>query len=104
MKKRNYILTDDGALTKYLGVDIRYDKKGGFELVQLFLIEIIIDLLGINSYESNCNTRPVPAVKPLLHKNVEGLPRNNSWNYRTAIGMMTYLQGKSRPDISMAVH
>ena len=32
------------------------------------------------------------------------MPRNNTWNYRTAIGMLTYLQGTTRPDISMAVH
>ena len=45
---------------KYLGDDVKYDKKGGFELVQPYLIERTIDLLGINSNESNCNTRQVP--------------------------------------------
>ena len=35
---------------------------------------------------------------------LEGLPRNNIWNYRTAIDMLTYLQGTTRPDISMALH
>ena len=104
LKKKNYILTDEGSLTKYLGVDVKYKNDGGFEITQPFLIQRIIDVLGINDNDSQCNTRPTPAVKPLLHKDLEGLPRNNSWNYRTAIGMLTYLQGTTRPDISMAVH
>ena len=104
LRGKDYILTDEGPLTKYLGVDVKYNKRGGFELAQPFLIERIINLLGVNANESNWNTRPTPAVKPLLHKDTNGIPRNNSWNYRTAIGMLTYLQGTSRPDISMAVH
>ena len=101
LKRKNYILTDEGSLSKYLGVDVLYDKNGGFELVQPFLIERVLDVLGIKTSEGNCNTRPTPAVKPLLHKDLEGLPRNNTWNYRTAIGMLTYLQGTTRPDVSM---
>ena len=27
-----------------------------------------------------------------------------NWNYRTAVGMLTYLQSNTRPEISMAVH
>jgi len=88
-----------------LGVDVKYKENGNFELVQPFLIQRVIDLLGITANDSKCNTRPTPAVKPLLHKDdLNGVPRMNSWNYRTAIGMLTYLQGTTRPDISMAVH
>ena len=42
--------------------------------------------------------------KPVLHKDLEGKPRKLSWKYRTAVGMLTYLQGNTRPEISMAVH
>ena len=104
LKNKNYILTDEGSLTKYLGVDVKYKENNCFEIVQPFLIQRVIDLLGITANDSNCNSRPTPAVKPLLHKDLDGLDRNNSWNYRTAIGMLTYLQGTTRPDISMAVH
>ena len=50
------------------------------------------------------NTKPTPAVKPLLNKDLLGEPRHNKWNYRQAIGMLTYLQGTTRPDIFMTVH
>ena len=103
LKRKKYILTDEGSLTKYLGVDVKYRKKGSIELIQPFLIQRIIDLLGIEG-DSTCNTRPTPAVKPLLHKDLRGEARKNKWNYRQAVGMLTYLQGITRPDIAMAVH
>jgi len=104
LKKKHYILTDEGSLSKYLGVDVKSKENGNFEFVQPFFIQRVIDLLGITANHSKCNTRPTPAVKPLLHKDLNGVPRVNPWNYRTAIGMLTYLQGTTRPDISMAVH
>ena len=60
-------------------------------------------MLGIKN-ESAHNIKLTPAVKPLLNKDLKGEDRKNKWNYRTAIGMLTYLQGTTRPDISMAVH
>ena len=66
LKKQNYILTDEGTLTKYLGVDVKTKTNGGFELTQKFLIQRIIDLLGLEG-ESKHNTKPTPAVKPILH-------------------------------------
>ena len=46
----------------------------------------------------------MPVGKPLLHKDISGKPRKETWNYRTAVGMMTYLQGNIRTEMSMAVH
>ena len=103
LQKKKYILTNEGPISKYLGVDVRKHKDGSFELVQPFLIQRIIDLLGLEG-DSKHNTKPTPVTKPLLHKDVEGESRHNCWSYRKAIGMLTYLQGTSRPDISMAVH
>ena len=103
LKEKGFILTDEGSLEKYLGVDVKRKKDGSLELVQPFLIERILTVLGMKN-ESEHNTKPTPAVKPLLNKDLKGENRKNNWNYRTAIGMLTYLQGTSRPDISMAVH
>ena len=75
LQKKNYILTDDGSLTKYLGVDVKY-KNDSMELVQPFLIQRIIHLLGLEG-DSNMNTKPTPAVKPLINKDLQGEPRHN---------------------------
>ena len=103
LQKKEFVLTDDGTLNKYLGVDVKYKKNGSFELIQPFLIERFFKLIGLDG-DSTVNTRDTPAVKPILHKDLKGLPRKHTWNHRQAIGMLTYLQGTTRPDISIAVH
>jgi hypothetical protein len=50
------------------------------------------------------NTKVTPVGKPLLNKDLECKPRKKDWKYRTIIGMLTYLQGNTRPEISMATH
>ena len=104
--KKSYDLEDEGSLTKYLGVDMHKHQDGKLELRQPFLIERILKLLNSEGekFDSKQNSRPTPAVKPLLFKDTDGPERKCSWNYRQAIGMLTYLQNTTRPDISMAVH
>ena len=102
--KKTYSLEDEGSLTKYLGVNMQRNKDGTSVLWQL--IERILKLLNSEGekYDSKQNSRPTPAVKPLLHKDVDGPSRKCNWNYRQAIGMLTYLQNTTRPDILMSVH
>jgi len=40
----------------------------------------------------------------LLNKDLDGVPRKYDWEYRGAIGMLTYLTGSVRPDIAMVIH
>ena len=58
----------------------------------------------LNLAQVETQKRPTPVSSPLLHKDLDGKERVKRWNYRSVIGMLTYLQGISRPDISMAVH
>ena len=92
---------NDGDISRFLGVDIIRNKDQTFELRQPFLIERILTLLGI---DDKVNPRKTPVSKPLLHKDKDAPDRVRKWNYRSAIGMLNYLQGSTRPDISMAVH
>eukprot|EP00957_Ditylum_brightwellii_P016056 1209742-Ditylum_brightwellii.AAC.1 len=48
--------------------------------------------------------RENPVQLPLLHKDSEGPSYKQSWHYCSAVGLMSYLQGTSHPDISMPVH
>ena len=69
---------------------------------QPFLIDRIVKLLGLENAKHNEKLTPVG--KPLLNKDLDGVERKYSWNYRGAISMLTYLTGSVRPDIAMAVH
>ena len=103
LKKKDFMLTDEGILTRHLSVDIQHRSDSSFELKHTFLIQRIIDLLGLEG-ESNHKTKPTPATKPLLHKDENSDERRNNRSYGKAIGILTYLQGTKCPDISMVVH
>ena len=49
-------------------------------------------------------TTPTPVWIPLLYRYLKGLTHNHDWNYRAAVGILSYLQDLTRPDIAMAVH
>eukprot|EP00957_Ditylum_brightwellii_P112773 8597673-Ditylum_brightwellii.AAC.1 len=39
-----------------------------------------------------------------LNYGLKGLKRKQSWNYMSAVGMSSYIQGTTRPETSMAMH
>jgi hypothetical protein len=89
--KENFILQDEGSIDKYLGISITQLDNASFELTQPFLIEHISIFLGIANGHTNKHETPVG--KPLLNKDLNGFPRKYIWEYRGAIGMLTYLTG-----------
>ena len=100
--KENFILTDDGDLARFLGVEIGYKSDGTIHMTQPHLIQRILDLCGVK--QSEVNQRDTPVSKPLLHEDLEGLERKHSWNYRSAVGMLGYLSGTSRAELAIAIH
>ena len=100
-----FVLTDEDTLDKFLGVNISKLDDGRYEFAQPFLIERIIKFIKME-YPTELTGREslTPVGKPLLHKDIEGKPRKYNWNFRTAVGMIGYLQQSTRPEISMASH
>ena len=102
--KNKYSLTNDGNIKNYLGVEVVKNKNdGSLELKQKYLIERILKAVDLDK-ENIIASKPTPVMKPLLHKDLNGLPRKYNWNYRSIVGMLGYLQNSTRPDISMATH
>ncbi len=99
-------MTDEGGVNKFLGVEIICLDDNSFELSQPFLIDRILNFLGLckNEFETDANSMSTPVAKGLLHRDLDGKPRKYMWKYRTAVGMLSYLQNTSRPEISMVVH
>ena len=89
-------------MEKYLGVEVKELGDDTFELSQHHLIERIIEFFGLHG--NDVKLRDTPVGKPLLNKDLDGVPRIEDWNYRAAVGMMNYLVQTSRPDLAMAVH
>ena len=97
--KKNFVMTDEGDINKFLGIEITQLDDKIFKVSQPFLIDQIVSFLNIdtNDYGMETNTKPTPVGKPLLHKDLAGKPRKEDWNYRTAVVMLTYLQANIRP-------
>ena len=96
--KHKYHLTNDGGIKNYLGVEVTKKEDGTVELKQKYLIERILKALSLD-LEMTDASKPTPAIKPLLHKDLAGLPRKYDWSYRSIVGMLGYLQASTRPDI-----
>ena len=104
--KEKFVLTDEGDIDKFLGIEITHRENGEFEMSQPFLIDRILKFLQLedNGWETSTKGSTTPAAAQILNKDLSGKPRKKSWGYRTAVGMLSYLQCNTRPDISMAVH
>ena len=101
----NFVFTEEGSLESYLGVCISKLPGGkSFEMSQPFLIDRIIKAIGFDLATTKGARDNVPVGYPLLNKDTDGPLRKAKWKYRTLIRMLGYLQGTTRPDISMATH
>ena len=85
------ILTDEGSIDKFLGVEIVDRGRGEFEMKQPYLIDRILETLGLKD-ASNVNEKKTPANTVLLNRDLDGKPRKKKWNYRQVVGMLGYLQ------------
>ena len=103
---KNFVLTDKWDINKFLGIEITQLDDKRFKIYQPYLMDQIISFLKIdaNDHKVETNAKSTPVGKPLLHKDMSGKPRKETWNYCTAVGMMTYLQGNIQPEMSMDVH
>ena len=68
-------------------------------MTQSGLIKKIIKATGME----NCNPNKTPAQKVPLGKNEEDVPMTEESHYRSVVGMLLYLSGNIRPDITFAV-
>ncbi len=69
---------------------------------QPFLIRQILNLFFLDKHKTK--GRKTPVGKPLLNRDLEGVPCEHVWLYQRAVGMLSYLGNTVRPEIQMAVH
>lgn len=101
--KGRFDMTDEGEWDYYLGVNINHQTDGSIELSQPHLINDILKDIHLAS-----KTKPVylPAcsTKESLKRHLDKPKHIASWNHRSVIGKLNYLEMSSRPQIAYAVH
>ena len=95
-------LEEEGDAAGFLGVKLsRVDGTNQLVMTQEGLTSRIIEALGLDDETST--PKGTPCIKAPLHKDLDGDPISGAFNYPSVVGMLLYLAGHSRPDISYAV-
>jgi Reverse transcriptase (RNA-dependent DNA polymerase) len=97
--KAKLSITVEGDLADFLGVNIERKKDGTIHLSQPHLIDQILEDLRLKDEEVKVKTTPA-ATSKLLCRHSDSPSFDNSFNYRSVIGKVNYLEKASRPDIS----
>ncbi len=66
----NFVLTDEGSIDKFLGIEIKRLGRQEFEISQPFLVDQILSLLQLehNGFETNSHDKLTPAATQILNK------------------------------------
>ena len=100
--KQDYALTDEGTLHDYLGTRFDRHTDGSVTLTQPRMIERALDIVGLSHSDVHIKLHDTPAITTLT-PGVTSRPRLQQWNYRSAVGCLSYIQAMVRPDITFAV-
>jgi hypothetical protein len=102
--QQDYDLTDEGTLKDYLGTRFERRKDGSIELTQPRMIDRVLQIVGLDPESQHVKTHDTPASSEnILDQDPDGSPRKQSWNYRSAVGCLSYIQAMIRPDTTMPV-
>ena len=95
-------ITVEGDLQDFLGVNINRKEDGTIHLTQPHLVDQILEELGL---PDNLKSKPIPATSSkLLSRHSESEKFDGSFNYRSIIGKLNYLEKGSRSDIAYIMH
>jgi Reverse transcriptase (RNA-dependent DNA polymerase)/GAG-pre-integrase domain len=95
-------ITDEGDIDEYLGVKVTRMPDGTITLTQPHLIDSIISDLGFKENTKGKDT-PAPSTAS-IDRDLNGKDHDESWEYRSVIGKLNFLEKSTRPDIAFAVH
>jgi hypothetical protein len=103
MKKAKLDITIEGDLQDFLGVNIERKEDGTIHLTQPHLIDQILEDLRLDQDHVKEKTTPASSSR-LLSRHSDSEPFDNSFNYRSVIGKLNYLERGSRSDIAYITH
>ena len=100
MVGKGTLFREEDSVAGYLGVHIDRKKNNSIVITQSGLAEQIIDALHLN--DDTVDPTDTPCTKYLVI-DVNGEFAHGDFEYQSIVGQLNYLQGHSRPDITMAV-
>ena len=103
MKKAKLDVTIEGDLQDFLGVNIERKEDGTIHLTQPHLIDQILADLRLDQDHVKVKTTPASSSR-LLSRHSDSEPFDDSFNYRSVIGKLNYLERGSRSDIAYITH
>ena len=102
IKQAQLNITVEGDIRDFLGINI--EREGDrYKMTQPQLIKKILSDLHLD--QSNVKPKNIPmASSKILHRHRDSQPFDNSFNYRSVIGKMNFLEKATRPDLAYAAH
>jgi hypothetical protein len=100
LRKNEMELEVENSVAGFLGVHIeRNEMDGSIKLTQKGLAARVVETLQIEDLPR----KHTPAASEALASDTDGEPPDGTYSYASVVGMLQYLQGHSRPDITFAV-
>lgn len=103
IKEAGLEITDEGTINDFLGVNITKTSDSEFVLSQPHLIENILKDLRLTDPKTKTKENPAQSSK-LLRRHEDSEDFDNSFNYKSVIGKLGYLEKGSRPEIAYITH
>jgi Reverse transcriptase (RNA-dependent DNA polymerase) len=105
MEKAGLILTVEGELADFLGVNITRNDDGTFTLTQPSLIDSIIEEVFGKDPDALPSAKSTPmASSKLLSRHLGSPEFHGSYQVRRIVGKLNFLANSSRADIAYATH
>jgi hypothetical protein len=102
IKNAKLNITVEGKVTDFLGVKIDRQGDGTIKFSQPHLIDKILKALRLGE---DAKIKETPAASSrILHRHINSDPFDESFDYRSVIGMLNYLDAGSRSDTAYATH
>jgi hypothetical protein len=99
MKLEGMLFREEESVAGYLGVHIDRKDDGTIHLTQKRLADKIVDSLHLSSDDITSADTPCTKYVPI---DEDGELDHDEFSYPSVVGQLNYLQGHSRPDITLA--
>ena len=103
LKEAKLNMTDEGDVKDFLGVHISKQKDGTIHMSQPHLIDQILKDLRMDDERTSVKSTPAASSK-LLSRHSDSKDFDKSFNYRSVIGKLNYLEKATRSDIAYITH